>query len=397
MSEYLIPDLFRLVLEYSNLSDRKVWNFPEDTGVIHEMIYLNKQNTKFLSRVIGITINIHHDLSITPVKLPYLKTYILNPLSWPHIQRLASVGDDQYLINELFVTPVISYAPNLTTLDMSLISYIEELDLSHNPKLTCLKLTYDSEYILDLSVVPQLTSLTLFYESKTALDLSGLVNLTHLTIQYMLDMILNLTWFPKLTELILVNINCKLDLFAVPHLTVLKMGNKLNTLLDLSAVPKLVTLQLSPDYTYELDLTQCIHLKELNLSAIYTYPLDLSNCTNLQELDLGYCFNSSLCLDTNINLKVLRMGIRFNHPLSLRYNTNLKDLQIGEYYSYPLCLSTNINLKSLEMGAQFNHPLDLTNTKVTELYISPGCAFDSPIYVSNPDFECNLEELVEYV
>lgn len=113
MSEHLIPDIFRLVLEYSAYVDRKVWNYPEDTDLIYECILINNNNICDISRMTNITIDdgiygINFEcitdqlLNIKHLTISEYYTDITNLDLFPNITDVYILGNDNtisYIVN----------------------------------------------------------------------------------------------------------------------------------------------------------------------------------------------------------------------------------------------------------------------------------------------------------
>ena len=82
MSKYIIPDIFRLVLEYSEYKDRKVWSFSEDTGMIYENISLDIHNIVDSHRMLNITIcNLYEITNTSITDFPNVHTLAIDKLS----------------------------------------------------------------------------------------------------------------------------------------------------------------------------------------------------------------------------------------------------------------------------------------------------------------------------
>lgn len=190
MSEFLIPDLFKIVLEYSEYADRQQWNFPEDTNPIHEELTLAENNVNDIARMTKMSIN---------------NWVFISDISFPLLQSL-QIWSGKYI-------PNMSTYPNLTYL---LVGYYTNntIDLTHNTKLHTIEMGI---YCNVLVIFPKVSSL------KSLLlppNVRG----------YEFD----LTDQHKLENLDCRNVTCSLDLTNCPLLTNVHLGDYDKQLLKLT-------------------------------------------------------------------------------------------------------------------------------------------------------------------
>ena len=356
MSEYLIPDLFRIVLEYSNRSDREVWDFPEDIGPIYEeLIYRDYISDKIIKQSINIIIKQYFALPdyILPTLLilrlrnttykdeirlhhtPNLESLtITNKYKWSlHLQFVPKLKELQ-IINRPY-TPIISYL----YFDMSKL----EANLPHNLMRP-----------IELKHVPELQSLEIFCDYNHKLDL-------HLV--------------PKLKELTLYTYTHYIDLSQLPLLTSLDFGTKYKHPINLEDVPNLELLALGNVYQ-QLDFTLVPKLTGLCIGSIFQSTLDLSPLHNLESLDTGDILNHPIDLHANLKLEMLEFGIEFNQHLDLYSNLLLKGLHLGDNFNHSLDLQTNLKLTELTIPYDYNQQIlispecDISTNKPEVLYCS---------------------------
>ena len=227
MSDYLIPDLFRIVLEYSNYKDRECWDFPEDTGLVYDIVLANVELYYKSNRSIKKLTKIKNVMAIYNNELPNLLSLEL------------------YRFN---VHLNLSGFPNLASLDVG-IYFNHPLDLSGVPNLTSLILGGDFNQPLSLRSVPKLKYLNLGVRFNQPLSLCGAPNLTSLTLSSMYNKPLDLSGVPNLISLMFGSyFNQPLSLRYVPNLTFLCLGYSFNQTLDLSIVPNLKIFDLQSLY-----------------------------------------------------------------------------------------------------------------------------------------------------
>lgn len=133
MSDYIIPDIFTIVLEYSSYEDRKKWNY--NIGNIYDKLSLTINNIHDVSRMVNIELG-------------------------------------------LIMLPVCNL-PVLETLELTS-QHICKLDLTNCSNLRILKLGYYFNQILDLRSNPMLTELHLGHRFNQPLDLSSQYNIDNL-------------------------------------------------------------------------------------------------------------------------------------------------------------------------------------------------------------------------
>lgn len=298
----LIPDLCRIVLEYSAFEDRKKWDFPEDTGPIHDKVNISNRGytTKWLDRN---------------------RNRIYN-----------GIIDDETILPSI---------PNLQTLDLSNngYRYHEDIDFSMTPRLSSLKLCSVTGMISSLSELP-LTTLTLS-QMYSPVDMSNMQNLTKLTAT-----------------------DCMRPVYLQGSLK-LKYINILTYayFINLANLICLTNCRLSGNLTNVRELTDCINLVHLdicfNVHMDSSEVLDLSKCPNLTTLRLDY-YNKELDLSKNTKLRVVRIGKRFNQTLDVSENPNLENLHLGIGFNNTLCLCNNPKLKRLRLDNYYGHKLNLT-------------------------------------
>lgn len=378
MTDYLIPDLFRLVLEYSAYYDRRVWNYPEDTGLIYEHVRLTSTNLTDLKRMTAIEIS-------SMVPLPNIVLLCLKTLSMSYY----------------FNTKLILLCPNLKTLKLGY-DYNQPLDLS-SVDLICLQMGTKYNQPLDISSQLNLQEFVIGDEYDKPLTVSRQTKLTKLRIGDKFTYPLNIIPM-QLTDLYIGDsYTAPLELSHQRNINTLYIGNDYNFPLKLhiSAYTKMKKLTLNstscdtihnfvnlihlilPNYTKRLDLTHHIHLRTLTLDQSFNNELILPSISNLGYLHLGSQFNQPLDISRQYNLTCLYIGSsEFSHELNLSNCTKLERLMLCNYL-YPLCLQTNIELYLLcindETHITYNHPIDIpyTTAKVFEIDIHTSC----PIYV----------------
>lgn len=278
----IIPDLWRIVLEYSSYTDRKGWNYKEDTGLIYENINITKRSlrvSKDIKRMINITLIANH-VRLNQY-LPNLRTLICGSYFYHRRKDYYSWG-----------------------------GYNTELPLNLTPNLTSLHLGPYYNKPLMLHFVPNLRRLNLGSDFNQELDLRTNIHLHTLDLGHNFEQGLVLPTTNAITTLYTGNLFC-MDLIPhMPTLTSLYLGPILNQPLDLSGVPE---------------------LKELHLGELFNRPLVLRTNINLQILDTGDSFNRVLVLRTNVHLHTLNLDQRFTKSIYLKYTPLLYSKCISNY------------------------------------------------------------------
>lgn len=255
---HLIPDLFRIVLEYSSYSDRNVWNYVGDTGLIHERICLNVNNVHHINRMVNVLSFKYEDeydnwkndewMNIEPAFIP--------PIYLPNLKKLVISNTDSTEFD-------IANMPNLVSLACTREYYNFPLDLSQHYNLLRLHIAHNCELLLP----PQLQILQLSDAYYNYLDLSNLPELRELYLSEVYNDALIFPYMPKLSILDLgFRFNHEFDLTQVPNLTVLKMGYAFNQPLDLSNQLRLKSITLynipiSFDLTHNHYMQTILHRK----------------------------------------------------------------------------------------------------------------------------------------
>ena len=177
----------------------------------------------------------------------------------------------------------LEYLSELEALEISLVYYTEELDLSKNPKLEFINIELGGFKYLNLS---------------------GLSSLKNCFIDGL----------PFLTEI---------DLSTCPSLKFLSFRNCNLMSLDLSNNTLLQTLDCNSNLITSLDLSNNINLKEVYLWNNKLSSLDLSNNIDLEALDCSNNLLTSLDLSRNAALRGLWCNNNSLEALDLSYNTML--------------------------------------------------------------------------
>ena len=289
----LIPDLFRLVLEYSNYEDRNTWKFPEDTGPIYDHVIITAEDVHNINRM----------------------------------RDIALIGT---------VIDLTNYTQLITiTIDGH---YNQPLCLHTNTKLKKLRMKYNfiSNHTLDLTNCPELRELSTSRIYNQTLDLSANSQLIVLRLGMNYNKPLDLQATPKLYALYINNnFSYPLRLSDIPELRILHMYdtfgmyNSYKHSLDFTKVPNLIHIYIA-HYAYPLDISHNLKLEELWLE-VYSHPIDLTNCINLTTFINKCNFNHELDLSNVPELSALLLGYAFNCNLDLTCVPKLTKLHIRNH------------------------------------------------------------------
>ena len=181
---------------------------------------------------------------------------------------------------------------------------LEELDVSHNPKLRVLKVGNNSalgdmQRSLDLSNNPNLEVLELHMTYLFYPEISHLKNLTRLNLSHLRGPLPDISQFQKLQFLDIgyeqtSNLRMFIDVSRCPDLEYLWIGGVADGVSDLSLNPKLSHLQIMNNGVRELDLSVLPLLSELNASFSYLRTVDVSHNPYLKDLRLSPMENDML-------------------------------------------------------------------------------------------------------
>lgn len=180
---------------------------------------------------------------------------------------------------------------------------LEEVDVSHNPKLRVLRLGNnsalgDKQQTLDLSNNPELEVLELHMTYLFYPEISHLKNLVTLNLSHLRGPLPDISIFPKLRFL---DIGYEqsyrrmyIDVSNCPDLDHLWVGGTAEGISDLALNPKLTHLQVMNNGLKELDPGKTPLLAELNASFNYLRTVDVSRNPYLKELRLSPMENDML-------------------------------------------------------------------------------------------------------
>ena len=344
MPEFIIPDIFAMVLEYSSYEDRKAWDYVEDTGLVYDNATIYESNRHMHHRLVNITVTNSYNL---PYKLPQMQTLIF--------------------ANSFEQEVDLSNYPRLTTLHLGN-EYDHTLNFS-NSNITTLHLSSDVPERRVYSRGGHRNNSSSRYKLKQ-LNLTG-SKITHIYTGACLNASLNIIHAPHLTHLYLNNYS-GLYVNDIPALTHLYLGKYHNSLMGCLLHMNLTHLDMGSEYYQELDLSSQRRLTYLKLSDAYNHNLDLQANTNLTALHLGKSFSQRIYLSPSCRLTYLHLGQDFFRNIDNIINT-IKDsliyLNLGYKFNESLDLSQCIELKSLHLSHHFDQQLVLSS-EIRELYIN---------------------------
>ena len=363
MCDYIIPDIFKIVLEYSSYDDRNAWQLPEDTGPIYEHVNIDNITADFIYGVTNITLT--NSCSLPKIKLPWLK--ILNMQSG-------------------FSRPLhLEYLPSLIDLTVSN-DYNEYLNLSAVPHLKRLHIGSKCNQNIDLSDIPNLEHLYLSPSYNQQLRLSHVRILTHLEMglrHYNIDLsnLRNLIYlklhvssefkFPidisnlSLIELQLDGVTGQIDLSTQHRLTTLYIDD-----CDYTNIPQTVTTIHVSDFDrmYGLHVFDYnLEIKKLYISNRCTH-LSLEHMPHLTHLHIGVDCNPILDLRSTVNLTSLHLGDSFTHKLIFPFGNKITNLHIGKRFQHAINWSSLPNLKTLYINCEMPAPAMFPCSDLTELH-----------------------------
>lgn len=267
--EYIIPDLVRMVMTQSDYADRKVWNFVEDTGPIHEKIRLTADNIKncnqFTTMIISDVLPIGYLPYLTHLCVYSKQDMKLDVATMPNLVEL----NMEYTLGNIQILNLDKHK-HLLTLHMC--PGYKELPRFPS-QLQVLRLNNDYNGKLDISYLYELRSLDVSHSFNQQLDLRYNINLNILRLGQRYSRPLHLTGVPNLTMLVIGNgYNCRLNLDLVPHLRTLHIGSEFNNELDLSKLLELKIIYLAnEEFLTPLDTTYNIQLRNIVIQRIFLF------------------------------------------------------------------------------------------------------------------------------
>ena len=236
------------------------------------------------------------------------------------------------------------------------------VDLSHNPELQYVDLSFNQLSDLDLSSCTQLTDLYCYTNQLSALDLTPCTQLRSLTCYGNQLSALDLTPCSQLTDLSCGNNQLSaLDLTPCPQLTYLSCSSNRLSALDLTPCPQLTVLYCNHNQLSALDLTPCTQLIHLDCGNNQLSALDLTPFTQLTILD---CYNNRLsALDLSPCPQLTYLSCYSNQLSAL-------DLTPCTQLTYLYCYSNQLSVLDLTPCSQLTELYCYTN-QLSALDLSP--------------------------
>ena len=176
----IIPDIFKIVLEYSAYEDRTTWDITGDSGLIYDYIRLTCTNIVDVSRMVIVDITVYM-LSTNHRNVHHLDLNILSSLDMSNVVRLGIFSN----VRSQYLCPILPPLPQLQSLWLTEVAGIYSMpcfDLSASTNLTQLHLGTRFDQLLDISKNTELISINLTCRYKHDLDLSNLTKLSQITL-----------------------------------------------------------------------------------------------------------------------------------------------------------------------------------------------------------------------
>jgi hypothetical protein len=266
---------------------------------------------------------------------------------------------------------------NITALDVSGLTVLQELDLSINTGLQTLNVTgctglrnlnikLTSLDTLDLSTCTSLETIEMYKCTLRDLDLHGLTSLVSISANESYLATLNVTGCTSL---------------AYISITETSIHS-----LNLSNNPSIINLSLFDCFLRDLNLINCTNLESLFLYKCGSLSnIELSNCTSLRSIDIEESLFEMTSLDMS-SLTALERVVLFDatiQDIDLTNNTNLTTLGIQFSSVSSLDLRNGHNTDITIFGV-LNTDLDCINVD-DEVYSTANWTNDNNTYVFSND------------
>lgn len=270
---------------------------------------------------------------------------------------------------------------------------LNEIDLSGNPLLLVLDLSFNNIITIDLSNNPLLATLEMAANNLTNVDLTQNTSLIHLDLGLGGSSTNHLDSLDLSNNLLLETIDIygsnltALDISFCPNLTLLECTNNNILSIDLINNTLLNNLNVYGNNISELNVSNNTVLTDINCGDNDISTLDLSNLLLLEDLDCSH--NSIINLDLSNNLSLNKIKCSNNALISL----DIKNGNNSMISNFNIVTIFNPDLTCIEVDDAAWSSANWTTFVAPQHTFSEDCSASPNTYIPDDNFEQALINL----